>query len=380
MASHEGRSMKLKSEIRNPKSEGSPKAEIRSNGWLLGWAASIRKLALSSAFGFRISDFRPRPTSFILHPSSFLLCLSLTAAELPTPASLPSLTLNADAQTDSQGVFLAQLVTASNSLALPTLRLLDAPRVGVPLTLTRASLQQLLAQPERGLIVSNWSGAEQVRISRRTRTIGEGDVKDLLTTALQERCVQDRGELELRLNRPWTPVAVPDENLTVRLLDLPSSGLSPLIIVRFELLSGTEVVGNWQTVLQARIWREIWVTRAALRRGQTVSEADLTRERRDVLALREPLADLAATTAMLESAESLQPGTPLYQRHLRLQAVVHRGQSADAVLQDGAMSLVLKVEVLEDGAPGQIIRLRNPISRRELRGKVQNETTILVCL
>jgi flagella basal body P-ring formation protein FlgA len=380
--------MKLKSEIRNPKSEGSPKSEIRKAGWLLGRVASIRKQAQEVAFGFRISDlgfpsdFGFRISDFRLLPSALLLCSSLTlpAAELPTPASLPSLTLNADAQTDSQGVFLAQLVTASDSLALPTLRLLDAPRVGVPLTLTRASLQQLLAQPERGLTVSNWSGAEQVRISRRVRTLGEGDVKDLLTTAFQARCVQDRGELELRLNRPWTPVPVPDEPLTVRLLDLPASGVSPLLLVRFELLSGAEVVGNWQTVLQARIWREIWVTRTALRRGQTVSEADLTRERRDVLAVREPLADLAATTAVLESTESLQPGTPLYQRHLRLQAVVHRGQSADAILQDGAMHLVLKVEVLEDGAPGQIIRLRNPLSRRELRGKVQNETTILVCL
>ena len=250
----------------------------------------------------------------------------------------------------------------------------------MPLTLTRASLQQLLARPEHGLTVTNWSGAEQVRITRRTRSLGEGDVKELLTTALQERLVQDRGELELRLNRPWTAVAVPDENLTVRLLDLPASGLSPLIIVRFELLSGTEAVGNWQTVLQAKIWREIWVTRTPIRRGQTISEADMNRERRDVLAVREPLADLAATTALVESTESLQAGTPLYQRHLRLQAVVHRGQSADAILNDGAMSLSLKVEVLEDGAPGQIIRIRNPVSRRELRGKVQNETTIMVCL
>ena len=359
----------MKSEIRNPKSEGSPKSEIRKAGWFLSRVASIRKQTQETAFGFRISDFR-------LLPSALLLCSSLTL----TAASLPNLTLNADAQTDSQGVFLAQLVTTPDSSALPHLRLLDAPRVGVPLTLTRASLQQLLARPEHGLTVTNWSGAEQVRITRRTRSLGEGDVKELLTTALQERLVQDRGELELRLNRPWTAVAVPDENLTVRLLDLPASGLSPLIIVRFELLSGTEAVGNWQTVLQAKIWREIWVTRTPIRRGQTISEADMNRERRDVLAVREPLADLAATTALVESTESLQAGTPLYQRHLRLQAVVHRGQSADAILNDGAMSLSLKVEVLEDGAPGQIIRIRNPVSRRELRGKVQNETTIMVCL
>jgi flagella basal body P-ring formation protein FlgA len=40
----------------------------------------------------------------------------------------------------------------------------------------------------------------------------------------------------------------------------------------------------------------------------------------------------------------------------------------------------MKVEVLEDGAPGQIIRARNPISRRDVSGKVLNEQTILVTL
>jgi flagella basal body P-ring formation protein FlgA len=40
----------------------------------------------------------------------------------------------------------------------------------------------------------------------------------------------------------------------------------------------------------------------------------------------------------------------------------------------------MKVEVLEDGVPGQVIRIRNPQTRRELRGKVQNEQTVVVSL
>jgi flagella basal body P-ring formation protein FlgA len=40
----------------------------------------------------------------------------------------------------------------------------------------------------------------------------------------------------------------------------------------------------------------------------------------------------------------------------------------------------MKVDVLEDGATGQVIRIRNPQTRRELRGKVQDEQTILISL
>lgn len=306
--------------------------------------------------------------------------LGQAIGETPPAMALPGLTLKSEVQVDGQGIFLQQLVAASNGVAVPSLRLLSAPPPGSPLTLTRARLQQLLAQPENGVTVSNWSGAESVRISRRMRTLGEGDVKDLLTRALQETSVGDRGELELRLDRPWTPVSVPNDSLAVRLLNLPASGVSPMLAVRFELLSGSESVGSWQTMVHARVWREVWVTRAAFTRGQAVSEEELVRERRDVLTLREPLADLAAAEAELETTEGLQAGVPLYQRHIRLRPVLHRGQSADAVLQDGALNMVMKVEVLEDGAPGQVIRIRNPVSRRELRGKVQNEKSILVCL
>ncbi len=201
-----------------------------------------------------------------------------------------------------------------------------------------------------------------------------------LTRALQERCVRDRGELELRLNRPWVTVPVPDVPLTVRLLDVPASGLSPLVLIRFELLAGTEPVGTWQAVLQARVWREVWVARGGLRRGQSVSESDLALERRDVLTLREALADPSSTSLALQAAEAVPAGAPLFQRHLRLQPVVHRGQTVTVVLDDGLLNLVMKAEVLEEGAPGQIVRLRNLSSRRELRGKVQNEKTVVPLL
>jgi flagella basal body P-ring formation protein FlgA len=52
----------------------------------------------------------------------------------------------------------------------------------------------------------------------------------------------------------------------------------------------------------------------------------------------------------------------------------------DAIFQNGALSISFKVEVLEDGQPGQSIRIRNPRTRREFFGKVQNERTITVAL
>ena len=293
---------------------------------------------------------------------------------------LTSLVLKATASVDSRGVFLDQIASAPDQRPLPAIRLCPGPTLATPLNLTRARIEQILAQPEFGLSLTNWSGAPAVLVSRRLRPFEELEMLQMLSRSLQERCARDRGELELRLGRPWNTAQVPDEDLSLRLLDLPTSGLCPLMLVRFELLAGTESVGTWQALVQARLWREIWVTRAPLRRGQGIGDSDVGRERRDILSLRDVLADPASASAALQVTENVPAGAALLQRHLRLQPVVFRGQAATATLADGLLNLVIKVEVLEDGAPGQVVRLRNATSRRELRGKVHNENSIVVVL
>ena len=52
----------------------------------------------------------------------------------------------------------------------------------------------------------------------------------------------------------------------------------------------------------------------------------------------------------------------------------------EAVFREGTLTISLKVETLEDGALGQTVRVRNPKTRRELIGKVQNEDLILIAL
>jgi flagella basal body P-ring formation protein FlgA len=214
----------------------------------------------------------------------------------------------------------------------------------------------------------------------RQRVVTETDLLALLTTALQKECVKDKGDLELRLARPWTPAAVPDEPLSVKILDLPTTGVASSFILRFELRTARAAVGTWQLSLQARIWRDVWIARSALKKGEPAADADLERDRRDVLTLREPLADFSPDDTSLELAEPLQAGSPLFARSVKARPVIHRGQAADALVQDGTMSITMKVEALEDGAPGQIIRVRNAQSRRDIRGKVLNEQTILIPL
>jgi len=295
------------------------------------------------------------------------------------PASEPSnFQLRASAQADSTGIFLGQIIDSRDPL--PALRLCDSPAFGKISVLTREQITGLLRDAGADLTVTNWLGAEAVRVSRRSRAFTEADLLNLLTDTLQRDYVKDKGELELRPTRPWTELNLPDEPLTLKILELPTAGVTSAFITRFQICTAREGLGVWQTTVQARVWREAWVAHSAIKRGEPLGTADLARERRDVLSVREALADFSTPDPALQLAEPVPSGNLLLARALKPRTVVHRGQIAQAVLQDGVLSITMKVEVLEDGAPGQIIRARNPLSRRDVSGKVLNEQTILITL
>jgi flagella basal body P-ring formation protein FlgA len=212
------------------------------------------------------------------------------------------------------------------------------------------------------------------------RAFTESDLLALLTATLQRDYVKDRGELELICKQPWPEPRLPDAPLTVKILELPTAGVTPSFIVRFQLCTAQESLGTWQTTMQARVWRTVWVAHSNLRRGEWVNRADILHERYDVLNVRDALAEFSTPDSNLELAASVAAGAPLLARAVKPRTVIHRGQIANALVQDGMLSISTKVEALEDGAPGEIIRARNPVSSRNLSGKVLDDQTILISL
>jgi flagella basal body P-ring formation protein FlgA len=237
------------------------------------------------------------------------------------------------------------------------------------------------AKPAPALVAQTNAVSAPAKAAARVPRRLEGEqVRVMLAEALERQLGKNGGQLEIKLNRSWTPITVPEGALSVEVLEPPLNRLSSLCIVRFELLSGKDVVGTWQASLQCHLWREVLVARSSLPRGAALNEADFDKEKRDVLTLNEAVSELPATASGCELTQNVPLGTVLSARAIRLKPVVFRGQTADGIVRDGAMIICLKVEVLEEGVPGQIIRVRNVQSRRELRGKVEDEQTIVIPL
>lgn len=305
------------------------------------------------------------------------LVAQVSAPMVATPEPLVAV-FATGAMVRSDGVFSTDLIQGIP--ALPRVRVAPAPQVGAWSQLSRTSVVEALRIAGVDLSVVRWTGPESARISRAMRELGEAEVRDQITQELQRRFARNGGEIEVRLSRPWRSVSIPDESLDIRLLDLPTAGLQSLISLKVEGLVGGDAVGSWFQPIQVRHWCEVPVAAAALRRGQPLVEVETVLERRDVLVSRGILKAFPKAVQDYELAEGLAPGQAFSDRTLRLKTVVFRGHRVDARIQAGTLEITTKVEALEDGYPGQSIRVRNPLSKREFRGIVQSEDSVLVPL
>ncbi len=291
-------------------------------------------------------------------------------------------TLKPNAVVTSAGLTLADVVVPPDGVALPHYKLSDAPNFGNTATVQREVVSRALAKVLSIDVGTNWAGALQVLVTRRARNFDEAEMLTLLTERITEDHLSTGGTLELRTARSWSEIVIPDESFEMKIVSLPPQGVMGSFRVRFELGTGTEEFGTWEVSVRASLWKDVWIARQRLNRGDVLVAENLIREKRDVLASRDHLEadDVEILPNSLELTENLREGSPLRPWSVRPKPLVYRGQMADAQVYSGSLSISLKVQVLEDGVNGQNIRIRNPHTKRELVGKVNNDQTIQINL
>ena len=188
------------------------------------------------------------------------------------------------------------------------------------------------------------------------------------------------GELELVPTRPLPTISVPaDKALQLRVLYHPGTPMA-YMRVKFSLRTDDEQLGEWTVYYRAKLYRDVWVARSPGQVKKPLDQVDLAKERRDVINVRQSLWQGKKTDSKFCLAQGVSSGSLIYDRHVKLTPVVKRGQIVDAFVQLRSLTIRLKAEVLEDGAPGETVRMRNLQTKKELRGTVINEKFIKVRL
>ena len=203
-----------------------------------------------------------------------------------------------------------------------------------------------------------------------TRELTGNELLPLVTQALQNVFEINDGELVLEPTRALPTVPVPEKAFVqVKIIAQPPV-LAGFMRTQYAVLLDGKRVGLWTGFFKARLFKEVWMTGKISSRHTSLDQVKLIRKKVDVINYRTGVWE-GKPDHTLQLTQGLGAGMVLQPRHVRRTPVILRNQTVTGILQHKALRIELRnLLALEEGAPGDIIRLRNSKSFKVIRGRV----------
>ena len=278
-------------------------------------------------------------------------------------------------QAQAQGEILllgevAQILPDTNeNRLLGDLTLFRAPAPGEEELHQAADIRAYVQRTNPDLAEAAWGGAEEVRVIRAGITVDQARIDRILQDYLkaqQDNLTSTTTSLEI-VGR-IAPFVLPQGKLQVDVI--PSD---PAIVNsnRFTLIFRIDgrVVKNLSVRVQMQAMAQLVVATTELRRGQIIGQGDLQLVEAEMARLREPCQDLDELIGK-KVRRTIRAGEPIECYSIEFPPMVQRGELVTIVAAKGSLTISARGLAREDGKKGDVIKVRNTSSQKDVHCRV----------
>lgn len=278
-------------------------------------------------------------------------------------------------QAQAQGEILllgevAQILPDSReNRLLGDLTLFRAPAPGEEELHQAEDIRAYLQRTNPDLAGATWSGAGEIRVVRAGITVDQAKINQILQDYLktqQDNLAATTTSLEI-VGR-IAPFVLPQGKLQFDVI--PSD---PAIVNsnRFTLIFRIDgrVVKNLSVRVQMQASARLVVATTDLRRGQIIGSGDLQLAEAELGRLREPCQDLDELIGK-KVRRTIRAGEPIECQSIEFPPMVQRGELVTIVASKGYLTLSATGLARQDGKKGDIIKVRNSSSQKDVPCRV----------
>lgn len=270
---------------------------------------------------------------------------------------------------------IADLSPASPQLA--NKRIARAPAPAKTVVLKRGQIEKILRQNSVDTSALTWSGSKNVNVVGASQQISSDDIQHQIDGFLRD--------VEFRLPHiifEFIPHSLPDTII------LPVGSLQIDVIPAVKTIIGSRsftliyrvdgrTIKNLAVRGRLSANSEVVVVQQPLRRGAIISEADVDLVSLDISKVHDPLFDLSDVVG-LRVARSIRAGQIVERKNIEYPPVITKGDFVRIIAQRGSMVLTASGVARQDGRMGEVIRVQNSSSQKEVRGRVVGPSQVKV--
>ena len=283
----------------------------------------------------------------------------------------PQILLRDVARIESTQEAFAELVglTEVGTAALPGMaRTLDPDGI-------RIRLRQHHFDLERVTVL----GIGRLTVTTASRMLGGDEiVRAVEEYLLAQRPAGEEGEVRIEALVVPRELTVPDGLVELRARSMLAGRLAGSVPVRLDVVVDGKVFRSLPVTVRVQLFRDVLVAARSIPRHGVLRVEDVRLDRRDVAGLPPEAFRVASGAVGKRATKSLSTGEVLVPASVEEPPVVRRGDVVMLVAEAGGLQVTTRGEVKEEGRPGQVVRVRNLSSEREIYGRVVNGSTVRV--
>ncbi len=261
---------------------------------------------------------------------------------------------------------------------LETLPVSHAPLPGQKMVLSRQNLILSLKAGGVPLDQIRLSGSSETVILREQQTISSERIKRNLRAFILNKMPWRRKDVEIRQISGVHSLVMPAGDLTVTIH--PQKGSDYLGLTPFQVILRTadgEEKRLWVNA-DIRVYTQVVVARHPIARLRRIAEEDLSLERRNRASLSPDTFTSVQEVVGKRTRRFIQVGDPIRLSQVEVPPVVRRGDLVTITLENEVIRITARGKVMENGRPGEMIRVRNLSSGKNLFARVIDGKTVKV--
>jgi len=208
----------------------------------------------------------------------------------------------------------------------------------------------------------------------RVHVVKQGELKEIFTEIIESDVSWLQGDLEIRsFSSQPEHILLEGEKTGYRLLSITPDRYPGKKYISIVFTADGQDVATAKMSADVLFFGEVVCASKRISRNTLITPEDLTTVYRNVSMMDGTVIQDTDQAIGKMAKTTIQPGTILYHRHLKKQPLVNRGDHVTILVRRGALRVTAPGEVKNSGAEGDMIKVKNLMSRRVIFARVIHE-------
>lgn len=203
---------------------------------------------------------------------------------------------------------------------------------------------------------------------------------EALARALEDLLAEYYGvekALKVHVLSGWDVLYLNTDLWKVQIQEAPKT-LTSRMLLTIGLKTSTTLLAPFRISIACECWQEAFFPKERLAHSRNISGSDFELRLINILSYPQPIVPISTDLDGFQLKSTLAINKPLFWGDIERRPDIPKGKKVNAILQDGALKITLKCEVLTPGRIGEFVSLRNIQTRKEFQGKVLDPDTVAV--